>query len=154
MIRIPDIAGASALVVLGAYGLVSGFRFGLGEATAPGPGFVPAIAGIALLVLAAAVGVKEVVAPAPEPATAPDEAPLAPDAIRRIVGYIAGIFGFAFLMQPMGALPTIGLFFLWILRGVERKSWRLTLAMTAGATLGAWLLFAKALKVSLPVIGA
>ena len=153
MIRVPDLAGAVVLAVLGGYGLISGFSYGLGEATSPGPGFLPVMAGGALLVQALSVAIKEVIAPTPAPPVDPDEATMAPDAMRRIFGYNVGIFGFALLMQPIGALPTIALFFLWIVRCVERQTWRLTLAMTAGATLGAWLLFVKALQVRLPLIG-
>jgi hypothetical protein len=106
-----------------------------------------------LLILAVIVACAEIFMPAPVQPDEEGDSPMAPDAPRRVAGYAAGIFAFALLMQPIGTLPTIVLFFLWIVRGVEHQSWRLTLALTAGATLGVWLLFVKALQVSLPMIG-
>jgi hypothetical protein len=153
VIRRTDVGAAAALAALGLYGLVSGIRFGLGEPTEPGPGFLPLVSGGGLLILAVIVACAEIFMPAPPPPDEEGDSPMAPDAPRRVVGYAAGIFAFALLMQPIGTLPTIVLFFLWIVRGVEHQSWRLTLALTAGATLGVWLLFVKALQVSLPMIG-
>ena len=153
MIRRTDIGAAAALAALGLYGVVSGIRFGLGEPTEPGPGFLPLLSGGGLMILAIIVACVEIFAPAPSQPAEEDDSPIAPDAPRRVVGYAAGIFAFALLMEPIGTLPTIVLFFLWIVRGVERQSWRVTLALTTGATLGVWLLFVKALQVSLPMIG-
>lgn len=150
MTRARELAAPAALAILaaiGLYGAYSGLRFGLGEATEPGPGLMPAFAGGALVLFAIVVALTEGV-----PAAGPGDPPAAADATRRVFGYAAGIVAFALLMKPLGTLPTIVLFFVWIMRGVERQSWRLTLALTAGAALGAWLLFVKALKVSLPMV--
>ena len=148
MIRARDLAAPAVLAAIGFYGAASGLRFGLGEATEPGPGLMPAIAGGALVVFALMVAATEAV-----PTAGPDEPPSAADAPRRVLGYAAGIIAFALLMQPVGTLPTIALFFVWIMRGVEHQSWRLTLALTVSAALGAWLLFVVALKVTLPMVG-
>lgn len=148
----PDLAGAAALVALGVCGIVAGFDYGIGAVTAPGPGLMPALAGAALVALAL-VAALNVQFTAPAPAEPGEEAPLAPHAGWRVLGYALGILVFAFLMQRIGTLATVALFLVWILRGVERQSWRLTLAIAAGATLGVWLLFVKALKVTLPVFG-
>lgn len=153
MIRKADLAGSLALAAVGVFGLVTGVRYGVGGVTQPGPGLMPALAGAALLVFALMTALREIVARG-QPALAADdgeEAALAPDALARVIGYLVGIFGFALLMEPIGTLPTAALFFVWIVRGVERQSWRVTLALTAGVTLGVWLLFVKALKVSLPM---
>jgi putative tricarboxylic transport membrane protein len=152
MRRLADLAGAIALGVVGLFALVTGIGYGVGEVTEPGPGLMPALTGGALVILAVLVAATEVIT---EPAAAPafEEPSLAPNALWRVIGYIAGIFGFSLLMEPIGTLPTVVLFFVWIVRVVERQSWRVTLALAAGTTLGVWLLFVKALNVTLPMTG-
>jgi putative tricarboxylic transport membrane protein len=151
MMRRADLAGAAGLAAIGIFGLVTGLRYGVGEVTEPGPGLMPAVAGGMLLALALVIAVSEALGAAMADAVV-DEDQRAHNALWRVIGYAVGIFGFALLMEPIGTLPTIVLFFLWIVRGVERQSWRLTLALTAGATVGVWLLFVKALKVTLPMV--
>ena len=122
----------------------SGIRYGVWEALSPGAGFLPALAGAALCVFGVVVLVTET--RSTEPHTRAVEQPHR----WRLLGYFAGLLGFSLSMEPLGAITSIVLLFLWILAVVERLPWRLVLPVTAGASFGAWLLFDWLLKVPLP----
>jgi hypothetical protein len=150
MKRLADLAGAGGIAALGICGLVTGFGYGVGAVTEPGPGLLPALAGAALVVLAVVAAAESLRATAPV-LEASEEAPLAPNAGWRVLGYAFGILAFALLMERLGTLLAVALFLAWIVRFVERQSWRLTLALAAATTAGVWLLFVKALNVTLPM---
>jgi len=137
-------AGALGVAVAGGIGLGFGIRYGIWDGGSPLSGFFPAISGGALCLFGLLVALRE-----PEPPAEPDAA-AGPPSLRRILGYLAGLLAFAFLMEPVGALPMVVLMFLWLLAGVERLAWRVALPVTAAAALGAWLLFDRLLQVPLP----
>lgn len=131
-------AAPAALFALGAFGAWSAMRFGVWEAGGPGAGMMPGLSGVALCVFAA-IAAFERRASQEEPAHLP-----------RLAGYVAGLAGFALLMDPIGAVPAIIALFLWTLGVVERWPWRRVLPIAAGAALFAWVLFDRLLQVPLP----
>jgi len=130
--------GSLALAGAGGVGLASGYEYGLWDLGAPGPGFFPIVAGGALLLLALAT-LAEREGPAEDGVF-----------IRRLLGYVAGLVGFALAMEPLGALPAVAVLFVWLLGAVEGLSWRAVASTTVVATAGAWLLFDRLLNVPLP----
>ncbi len=143
MKRGPALASPCVLMGVGLLALGSGIRYGVWQGGEPGAGMLPAISGALLFALTAILALTEVGASTTTTSTDPPEA-------KRLISYMVAVVGFALLMRPLGTMPTIVLFFLWILRGVERLPWRLTLAVTAGASVGTWLLFDRLLQVPLP----
>ncbi len=143
MKRGPALVSPCVLIGVGLLGLVSGIRYGVWHGGEPGAGLLPAISGALLFALTAIVALTEMAASTTTTSTDPPQA-------KRLICYMVAVIGFALLMRPLGTMPTIILFFLWILRGVERLPWRLTLAVTAGASVGTWLLFDRLLQVPLP----
>jgi putative tricarboxylic transport membrane protein len=141
--RVGDVAGALVAAAIGLIGLAFGVSYGVWEGAGPGAGFFPALSGAALAGVGVLIAIRD---PAPEPETAAGEGFRLP----RQSGYIVGLFAFALLMERLGAIPVIVLLFLWILAGIERLPWRVVLPVTAGAALGAWLLFDVLLRVPLP----
>ena len=133
-------AGPVALIAAGLSATVVGLQYDVWESGNPGAGLLPAVAGLGLALLAALVLATEAAPPSGDSTS-----------LRRLLGYLLAIFGFAVFMEPAGTFVTMVAVFVWILRGVERLSWRLTLAVTAGTALGAWLLFDRLLHVPLPV---
>jgi putative tricarboxylic transport membrane protein len=138
------VIGALGSAAAGLAGLAFGIRYGLWESGSPLAGFFPALAGAMLLLFGTLSAAHEWRWPAP-----PDEANPAPQR-GRVLGYLAAVFGFAFLLEPLGAMLAIALMFLWLLAAVERLPWRVVLPVTFGATLSAWLLFDRLLQVPLP----
>ena len=133
---------ALALAALGLAAGVEAVGFGLRGLGTLGAGALPFGAGALLFVTAAAA----VVLPN-RPSGEEEEEPMAP---RRLAGYVAGTGFFALALEPLGALITIALLFLFMLKLVERRSWFSTVAMTAVAVLGTWLVFGRILSVPLP----
>ena len=135
---------AIVLIAGGLAGVWSGIRYGVWQALSPGAGFLPALSGGALCLLGVAIFATDVRS---SQASAEDGEH---GSGWRLLGYMVGLLGFALLMEPLGAIAAIVLLFLWILAGVEQLPWRLVLTVTAGATVGAWLLFDRLLQVPLP----
>lgn len=133
------------MVATGLLGLAFGLYYGVWEDGSPRAGFFPALSGGALCVFGAVMALVESTASRPSATANADRSPL-----RRMLGYMVGLLAFASLMEPVGAIPVIVLLFLWILAVVERLPWRLVLAVTAGSSFGAWLLFERILQVPLP----
>ena len=136
----PDAAAAGALAcaAVGAAGLWYGMRLGVWQAGAPLAGFFPALSGGMLCVFSALALMEGLGEQAP------------PTHSGRVLGYVGGLLAFAFLMEPVGALPMIAAVFLWLLLGVERMSVRMALSLTVAGTAAAWLLFDRLLQVPLP----
>jgi putative tricarboxylic transport membrane protein len=141
------VAGALGSAVAGAAGLGFGIGYGVWENGSPLAGFFPGLAGAGLLVFSLLAAIREWPRPVePEASFAPNRQ----GHWRLLLGYLAGLLAFAFLMEPVGAIPMIALLFLWLMRAVERLAWRIVLPVTVAATLGAWLLFDRLLQVPLP----
>jgi putative tricarboxylic transport membrane protein len=136
------VVGAFGSAAAGAIGLAFGIKYGLWESGAPLAGLFPALAGGILLVFGVLAGAAEWLSPTPLDEDAPQRG--------RVMGYLVAVLGFAFLLDPLGAMPAIALMFVWLLAAVERLAWRVVLPVTVGATLSAWLLFERLLQVPLP----
>ncbi len=63
---------------------------------------------------------------------------------------IVAFFGFVYLADKAGFLVSVGLLFLFLLRVVERRGWRLSLSITAASVLILWAIFEFGLKLRLP----
>ncbi len=140
------LAALPAILVIagGVAGMWSGLRYGVWQALSPGAGFLPALSCGALCLLGVAILATDV-------RSSHDSSEVGVDASRwRLLGYVAGLLGFASLMELLGAITAIVLLFLWILAVVEQLPLRLVLMVTAGASLGAWSLFDWLLQVPLP----
>jgi putative tricarboxylic transport membrane protein len=138
VIRVPLAAAPLALVAAGVLGAWASLGYVPWEAGGPGAGLMPGIASLALVVFAGIAAFE-----APPAAGEPVHVP-------RLAGYVAGLAGFALLMGPLGAIPSIVALFAWTLGVVERWRWRTVAAIAAGAALFAWVLFDRLLSVPLP----
>jgi putative tricarboxylic transport membrane protein len=128
---------AAGFVLLALAAGWQGYDWGFTDFGTPGPGLFPALAA-ALMGGAALVALRHR-APAPEAAD-----------WTRLLAYLAGIVGFALLLEPLGMAASVTLLFLLLLAGLERLPWRVVLPVTAGAAGGSFLLFDRLLQVPLP----
>ena len=123
-----SVVGLSAVALAWTYGLWS---FG-----SPGPGLMPAAAGV-LLVCASAADFRRIAAPS--------------SALnRRLLAHAAALVLLPFASLVLGMLPALALYVIVILYLVERLRLRNALAVAGLATVGCWLLFEKLLSVPLP----
>lgn len=139
--RRQDVAAAAILLLVGAGAAVAAWRLEVGEPADPGPGMWPLLAAVAMTALAGSLVLRP-------PASAQEDALTRRSLV--VVAAVASLLGYALLFERVGfEAPTAALLILW-LRAFGREPWPVTLAVTAGATAAAYVLFIIVLGVSLP----
>lgn len=131
--------GPLALAALAGVALFMAWDYGLWSFGAPGAGLMPSLA-------ATVLGVTSLLALRERPA-AEEEADPDP---RRLAFYMVALVVLLPAILAVGMLPALALFIVFCLKIAERMSWRATLAIAIGATVGSWLLFERLLQVQLP----
>ncbi len=131
--------GALVLLIIGVLAAVQAYRLGVGTLLSPGVGLWPLIVGAVMVVSAAAVALQR-----------NDDA----EAIGRASGLVAvgavSLVAYAALFEVTGfEIATIALVAFW-LRFLGGVGWRLTAAVSIGATAVIYVLFIILLGVSLP----
>jgi hypothetical protein len=137
-----------AWVVVGLAVAVAGSRMQFGTLAAPGSGFLPTVAGLALAGLGAAVLVVEWVA---KRSRVPDRAPAVPAAARWQVGATAAsLVAYGVLLGTLGFALTTLLVLGVLFQLVARLGWVASIGWTIGATVFSHVLFRVWLKVPFP----
>jgi len=136
-----------AIVWLGAGTAIAtaAYKLGIGALNNPGPGLFPFGIGIGMAALSlsvAATGIRAVAAPAV--AAAPGRA--AP-----VMAVIAALMLYAVALERIGFLLCTLLFLVGLLGVLGRRNWLVAAAASACITAGSYLIFAKFLKINLPV---
>lgn len=120
-------------------------RLGTGNLEAPGPGFMPLLAAVVILVSVAAGAVLGVGGDADEVVLSRDFAHW-----RRPVLGMAALLAYALVVTPLGFVPSTFLLMVFLFRvaGIER--WPMALVLGAVSAVGAWLVFGVGLAAQLP----
>jgi putative tricarboxylic transport membrane protein len=129
---------------LGAVFAVGSFRYGVIKSGAPGPGFVPFLAGVILLILSAAVLVSAVKKGSPA-AGFHDFFPEY-DSPRRFLVAVLALPIYVLGMMYVGCLLTSFLFLLFFLKFTEPRSWTVALTIAglgAGTIYGVFVVMLK-----------
>lgn len=148
------LAGGAVLALIGAWAASEAWSYGLWRARAPGEGLYPFIVALALVILAGTCLVLEGKGrlEGSPPPTADEN--LADDAgppqWRKIGLYLAGLVALAAFLPTLGYWIVTGAVLVLILRGAERLSWRLTVAVTAASSIVTYLVFERLLGLPLP----
>jgi putative tricarboxylic transport membrane protein len=127
--------------------IIQSYHLGLGTLHKPGPGFlffwVNIILGImSLIVLVRAwTGKRE---EGPQPAIFGDQN------TSKIIFVLISLFVYAILMEPVGFIPITLLFFIFILKIIEKKGWFYTLFLSVVVTVISYLIFETWLQSQLP----
>lgn len=156
-----DYVGALILVALGATFTAFSVDYGiLGEGARIGPGFVPCVVGLLLVVFGVTIGWETRQSRA-QPASTVAEEDTAPDATTeeepprnttKIVTLVFALLLVAVILAPiLGFIPTFSLLVFAILAGVEREHIGLSFAISLGIGLLAWLLFYEFMGIRLPL---
>ena len=132
---------AGVVVVLGGFAFVESLRLGLGRASAPGPGTWPALVSGVLLILGIVLAARFRHTGDTERFGRGGLLVLA--AVATMVAFVAVVATIGF------EIPTALLAFVW-LRLLGREGWRISIAISLGATVAFYLLFVAALDVSIP----
>jgi hypothetical protein len=162
--RLPGIV----IVVLGILFCVGAVSYGVVRDGRMGPGLMPMVCGLGLVVLGAMIAVTS--RPAGREVTAAEAAVVTPtegEAVEQAAGelphvplevhhpahpwLILGATAAALALAPLiGLIPALALMSLVLLRFVERESWVLSVAVAAGLLVGSWLVFEELLEVNVP----
>jgi hypothetical protein len=138
-----DQASGAALALAGAAIAWQSWQYPLGSVAAPGPGYLPFALGIALF----ACGALIVVAggrSAPLDWRRFDDGP-------KGLAILAGLAFAALALERLGYRITIAIVLVYYLGVLERRPWVRTLVLTAVVALGSHYLFARVLRVPLPI---
>jgi putative tricarboxylic transport membrane protein len=140
-----DVISGSVLAALGVYIVIEARGWDYSGPDGPGPGFFPLWYGIAMIVLAAALVALNL-----RGAPAQPRKPLAWREVRRVFLVWASFLACVVSLKYLGFVLGFALFVLFLVRAMYGRTWGTALAVSAGAAVGFYLLFAVALDVRLP----
>jgi hypothetical protein len=142
-----DVAGGLVLLVLGGIAAYESIAYGLGQWSAPGPGFLPFGASVLVIMLALVILAREL-----RGAVQPEATPaVSKTALGDVLAVMGSMFAYAVSLGMIGFLATSALFVGVLLRFVGHKSWIVTIVVAAAVAIAAHILFVVLLAVQMPV---
>lgn len=131
-------AGSLFLAILALAALFLGRDYEIWSIAGPGPGLLPIIGAMILLVASLASIRREA-----------ETEFLTPQSYL-VAGYVAGLLVIPLCVFLLGMLPTLAIFTVLVLRVFEKLRTLPVLLIAGANALGSWVLFEKLLDVSLP----
>jgi putative tricarboxylic transport membrane protein len=121
------------------------YNLGLGALNRPGPGLFPFVIGVgmALLSLSVTATAFRVVK---APASAAETSRALP-----VIAVVAALVFYAVALERIGFALCTPLFLVTLLGVLGRSSWLVATTVSAGITVGSYLIFAKLLQINLPI---
>ncbi len=141
-LRDDQVTGA-ALAIVGALVAWQSWQYPVGSLAQPGPGYLPLALGIALAVFGALIAAGGRLSPAFGWARFGDGL--------KGLAILAGLAFAALALERLGYRITIGVLLLYYLGVLERRPWIVALVLSAGISLGTYYVFARLLRVPLPI---
>ncbi|HLB16425.1 MAG TPA: tripartite tricarboxylate transporter TctB family protein [Burkholderiales bacterium] len=141
-LRDDQVSGA-ALAIAGVLIALQSWQYPIGSLAEPGPGYLPFALGVALAGFGALVAIAGGQSPAFRWAQFGD----GPKAL----AILAGLAFAALALERLGYRITIAVLLLYYLGVLERRPWARTLVLTAIVSLGSYYVFARLLRVPLPI---
>jgi putative tricarboxylic transport membrane protein len=142
-----DLVSSIIWMALGGVFVVGALQQGLMRKDVPGPGFLPFLSGIALIVISLFVLI-----PALLKGKKDQSSDLFPtrQSFKKLLFALAALFGFGIALEYLGYLLTTFLFMLSIARLIEPKGWWTTTLVAFLTAALSYLLFVVLLEVQLP----
>lgn len=143
----------SALVWMGIGIAISAgaYKLGIGALNNPGPGLFAFVIGISMAALALSVAVTSLREPAPALPLADGKAPASPANARPVIAVVGALVFYALALEQIGFVLCTIIFLSALLAVLGRRSIAASLAWGAAITGGSYLVFAKLLKITLPI---
>ncbi len=155
--KAPDLIGAGLLVALGVAFAIGGSGYGVfGEGSRVGPGFMPFVAGVLLVVFGVMIGVEAALHRGRVPShtvqnTQEGGVEGEEEAEGSTVAVAFGLMLVTVLLIPLlGFLLSFGLLILALVTFVEREGWVRGILLSVGAITVTWLTFVVFLQIPLP----
>lgn len=141
------LAAAALLLVVGGVAAWQSALYGLGQWSAPGPGFLPFGASLLILALALVLLTRELRSRVTlGPATVS-----AGKSVRDVAAVVVAMLAYAALLSVLGFLLTTALFMAFLLKFVGHKGWLVTALVSVSVAVAAHILFVVLLAVQMPV---
>ena len=155
--KAPDLIGAGLLATLGVAFAIGGTGYGVfGEGSRIGPGFMPFVAGVLLVVFGVMIGVEAALHRGRVPSRTLQNmqeggAEGDEEESGRTVAVAFGLMLVTVLLIPvLGFLLSFGLLILALVTFVEREGWVRGILLSVGAIAMTWLTFVVLLEIPLP----
>ncbi len=132
--------GSGGLIILGS------LRLHLGTPQNPGPGFLPLLVGVLLLILSTALLIRSL---GGESEKVPARTPGAANHFK-LIGTVVALFFFAFAFPHLGLLLTAIPLMIFLPRAIGELSWRASLLIGILTSSGMYILFKLWLGVQFP----
>jgi putative tricarboxylic transport membrane protein len=142
-----DLVSSIIWMALGGVFVVGALQQGLMRKDVPGPGFLPFLSGIALMVISLFVLIPALLKGKKDQGS--DLFPTR-QSFKKLLFAIAALFGFGIALEYLGYLLTTFLFMLSIARLIEPKGWWTTTLVAFLTAALSYLLFVVLLEVQLP----
>jgi putative tricarboxylic transport membrane protein len=127
--------------------IIQSYRLGLGSLHKPGPGFLFFWVNIVLVILSLIVLIRAWVGKKEE---GPQLAIFGGQNVSKIVYVLISLFLYAILMESVGFILVTLLFFIFILKIIEKKGWFYTVFVGVVVTVISYLIFETWLQSQLP----
>ena len=141
--HLPHLLPATFLALVGIAAAIAAFNYGIGSFTRMGPGFMPLMLGIILVLLAAAIILHELNRPET----------WIPPVWRPFIAISLGILVWAGLVESAGFFPASASQVIICSLALPNPRWRRILILAGILSLGGYLLFVMQLGVPLEAIG-
>jgi putative tricarboxylic transport membrane protein len=155
--KAPDLVGSALLVALGVAFAIGGTGYGVfGEGSRIGPGFMPLVAGVLLVVFGAMIGVEAALHRGRVPSRRVQNMEQGgvegeEEGGGRTVAVAFGLMLVTVLLIPLlGFLLSFGLLILALVTFVEKEGWLRGILLSASAITVTWLTFVVLLEIPLP----
>lgn len=140
--RVGDYVVAAVLFCVGLSALITAQNMPAGTFGEVGPGFFPSILGSVLCLVSLAIGVSNIWNRGGRETVS--------IAHRDSWAIIGGLAVMAVLFNPVGALPMIGLYVLFLLKLLSKLSWIMCIVFAAATAAGGYVIFDVLLGIPLP----
>ena len=144
-----DLYPAILWVIVASGVITVAHRLGIGSLHAPGPGLMPFLLGVLLLILSVPILLRALLLRA-RAARAEEEGSWAGIHWKNVLFIVASLVGYALLLEQIGFVAVAFLFLLILFKGFTPQRWLFSLSASLLTVLITYILFAVILKVELP----
>jgi hypothetical protein len=142
-----DVAAASFFIVIGLYVLYSSLSMSIWRELVPEEGFLPFVLACILIGLSTILLIDAFRKEEQEESIAPEERRTP----RKLIYYIMAISFYSLTFGLLGFPISTAVSLIFILRWIERESWKMTLIIAIGSSIVSYFVFAHMLNVALPL---
>jgi Tripartite tricarboxylate transporter TctB family len=149
-----DYYAGSLMIVVGLFAAGMGSQYEMGSLENVGPGFVPTVLGVALVIVGLAIACANKIRRSPDEAVDVLATPIDEDRPDwRAIGCVSlGVLSFAVFFVWFGLLPAIFSCVLISARGDRSATWISSILLAAGLSFFGILLFSFLLGIPMPII--